>query len=112
MNTDEFRQWQDAVMEHSKMMETLVDDRVVIKDLMINHLKQFFDYDEIKFDDLFNKIILKWSYENDPVIRLDKLDGLGMDFIISHDYSEQLGHGVVIELYPFGLPEEGVITES
>lgn len=112
MNLEEFRQWQDAVMEHSKMMETLVDDRVTIKELISNHLKQFFDYDEISFDDLFNKIILKWSYKNDPVIQLDKLDGLNMDFIISHDYSEQLGHGVVIELYPFGLPEEGEYIES
>lgn len=106
MNSEEFMQWQDAVMEHSKMMETLVDDRVVIKELMINHLKQFFDYDEIRFDDLFNKVVLKWEYKNDPIIKPDELIGLGMDFIISHDYSESLGHGVIVELYPFGLPEE------
>lgn len=106
MNSEEFKQWQDAVMEHSRMLETLVDDRFTIKKLMINHLKQFFDFDEIKFDDLFNKIILKWEYKNDPIIKPDELVGLGMDLIISHDYSETLGHGVIIELYPFGLPEE------
>lgn len=111
MNNEEFRQWQDAVMEHSRMMDSLVDDRIAIKELMIEHLKQFFDYDEIVFDDKFNKITLKWEYKNDPVIMPEKLVELGMDFIISHDYSEALGHGVMIELYPFGLPKDGDIVD-
>lgn len=105
MNHEELEVWRDSVFEHSKMMETLVNDRVIIKELISNHLKLYFEYDEIKFDDLFNKIILKWEYNNNPIINPDDLNGLGMEFIISHDYSESLGHGVIIELYPFGLPE-------
>ena len=105
MNHEELELWKESVFEHTRMMETLVDDRVAIKELISNHLKQFFEYDEIKFDDLFNKIILKWDYRNNPVINPDDLIGLGMEFIISHDYSETLGHGVIIELYPFGLPK-------
>ena len=112
MSPEDLEMWKESVFEYTRMVETLVDDRVAIKDLISNHLKQFFDYDEISFDDLFNRIILKWSYDNDPVIKVDELDGWNMDFIISHNYSEQLGHGVIIEVYPFGLPEEGVITES
>ena len=105
MNHEELELWKESVFEHTRMMETLVNDRVAIKVLISNHLKQFFEYDEIKFDDLFNKIILKWDYRNNPVINPDDLIGLGMEFIISHDYSETLGHGVIIELYPFGLPK-------
>lgn len=112
MNSEELEMWKESVFEHTHMMETLVNDRVAIKELMSNHLKQYFEYDEIKFDDLFNKITLKWEYMNDPIIIPDKLIGLGMDFIISHDYSESLGYGVIIELYPFGLPEEGEYIES
>ena len=84
MSPEDLEMWKESVFEYTRMVETLVDDRVAIKDLISNHLKQFFDYDEISFDDLFNRIILKWSYGNDPVIKVDELDGLNMDFIISH----------------------------
>ena len=58
MNSEELEMWKESVFEHTRMMETLVNDRVAIKELMSNHLKQYFEYDEIKFDDLFNKITL------------------------------------------------------
>ena len=36
----------------------------------------------------------------------DKLKDLNMDIIVTHDYSESLGHGIVLEVYPFKLPKE------
>ena len=107
MNKEEFEIWKDSVFEHFRMLNDLVDDRLEIKELMAQHLKQFFDYDEIKFTDDFNKIILKYRYENNPVIDPKKLQDLNMVMIIGHEYSETLGDGVIIELYPFGLEESG-----
>ena len=55
MNKEEFEIWKDSVFEHFRMLNDLVDDRLEIKELMEQHLKQFFDYDEITFADDFNK---------------------------------------------------------
>ena len=107
MNKEEFEIWKDSVFEHFRMLNDLVDDRLEIKELMEQHLKQFFDYDEITFADDFNKIIVKFQYGSDPVINPKKLQDLNMEMIISHEYSEKLGDGVIIELYPFGLEESG-----
>ena len=106
MNADRLDTWKDSVREHSRMMATLVNDSLVIKKLMIDYLKQYFDFDEIQFSNDFTRISLKWSYEHEPFINPEELSCLGMEFIITHDYSETLGHGVVIEVYPFGLPME------
>lgn len=105
MNLEELRIWQDSVMEHCQMMKSVMDDRRVIKNVMINHLKQFFEFDEIIFSNDFNKITLKWRYDNDPIINPVELSKLGMEFKVSNDYSESLGHGVILELYPFGCIE-------
>lgn len=105
MDKEDFRVWQDAVMEHSQMLQRVVDDRILLKEKIIEHLKQFFEYDDIKFTNDFSKITLKWAYENDPVIPMNQLNGLMMDFIITTTYDSELGQGVVIELYPFGVEE-------
>lgn len=109
---DDLESWKESVFEHSHMMETLVNDRVAIKEWISDYLKQFFDYDIISFDDLFNKIILKWYYQNDPIIKPDVIKDLNMEFIVSHEYSEELGDGVIIEIYPFGVPKEGELIED
>lgn len=106
MNLEDLRIWQDSVMEHCQMMKSVIDDRMVIKNVMVNHLKQFFEFDEIRFSNDFNEITLKWRYDNDPILDPIKLKDLGMDFKVSNDYSESLGHGVVIIVYPFGYTVE------
>lgn len=103
MNLDD---WRTDVNKHNEIMRTLVDDRLKIKEWMIDYLKQFFKFDEIQFTDCFEKIILKWSYEHNPMMNPKDLEDLGMSFVINHDYSDTLGHGVIIELYPFGYVDE------
>ena len=97
--------WKEDVRVNCHTLETLMKDRVTIRREMTNHLKNFFGFDEIEFTDDFNKITLKWGYLHDPVIRQGSLEGLGMDFIITQTYDSKLGQSVVLELYPFGLPE-------
>ena len=106
MNSDDLELWKESVFEHTRVLDALANDRISIKDLMKDHLKQFFGFDEIEFVDNFNKILLKYGFEHYPIINPDELTGLGMPFIINHDYSEELGHGIVIEVYPFGFPVE------
>lgn len=112
MDKESLRKWQDAVMLNCQALETVLNDRVTLKDLMEEHLKEFFEgYVLIEFDKDFNKITLKWEYQHDPIIKVDRIKDLGMDFIISHSYDSKYGEGVVLELYPFGLPPEGEIIE-
>lgn len=113
MDKESLREWQDDVMVNCHTLETIIKDRVILKDLMEEHLKEFFEgYVLIDFDKDFNKITLKWEYQRDPIIKVDRIKDLGMDFIISHNYDSKYGEGVVLELYPFGLPPEGEIIEG
>ena len=112
MNIEEIELWKESVFEHTHTLDLLANDRIAIKDLMRDHLKQYFKFDRIEFHDNFNRILLKFDYMNNPVIEPEDLVDLGMEFIITHDYSEELGHGVVIEVYPFGLPEVGGVIEE
>ena len=107
MNLEEFRQWQDAVCIHCKERDRIVDDRRELKSLLETHLKQFFSYDSIEFDKDFNKITLKWAKEVSPVIR-SNIKELGMEWIISTGYDDMAFNIVVVEVYPFGVPE-GII---
>lgn len=106
MNEEQLETWRKSVLEHSEMMKFLVNDSLTIKQLMVEHLKNFFDFDSIKFEDGFNKIIIKWDYGNEPIIDPTELNGLGMEFLVSHSYSDMHGDGILIELYPFGLVKE------
>lgn len=112
MNPEKLEMWKDGVMEHCRSVSTVLKDREIIKKIMVDHLSQFFEWDEIEFDEGFNSITMVWSYQNDPVIKIDKIRDLGMDFIISHKFTHDLGDGVTITIYPFGLPKEGALTES
>lgn len=103
MNSEDMIHWQNAVREHRTMIDSLANDSIEIKELMKKHLKKFFDFDDIKFEDNFRKIVLKWEYSRDPVINPNDLTGLDMIFIISHRYDDNYGDGIVIELYPFGF---------
>lgn len=112
MNKEEIEMWKDGVMEHCHSISVIAKDRKTIKKMMVDHLSQFFEWDVIEFDKNFNTITMAWEYSTDPIIKLDKIKELGMDFIIGHRFFKELGDGVTITVYPFGLPKEGVITES
>lgn len=106
MNSEEIEMWKDDVMVHCQTITTVLNDRRIIKKVMENHLREFFDYDMIEFDKDFNVITLKWSYDNEPTIKPHELLGLGMDFVISSDFSEELGLTAIIKIYPFGVPND------
>ena len=104
MDSDELRQWQDAVMVHCQERDRIVNDRIELKKVLEAHLKQFFKYDSIHFDKDFNKITLKWAKEVSPVIR-SNIKELGMEWIISTGHDDMAFNIVVVEVYPFGVPE-------
>lgn len=107
MNTEEFKQWQDAVLMHCQERDRIVNDRIELKKVLEAHLQQFFKYDSIDFDKDFNKITLKWSKEVSPVIK-ENIKDLGMEWIISTGHDDMAFNIVVVEVYPFGVPEECV----
>lgn len=103
---EEIRVWRNDVMTHTRTVETIVHDRVILKSCIEEHLKQFFNWDKIEYDRIFNKITLKWSKENNPIIRHDKIHELGMDWEIRTDYDDEAFGIVAIDVYPFGF--EGI----
>lgn len=112
MNKEELRAWQDGVMEHCRMVNTVMDDRMALKKLIEEHLSQFFDWDDIEYGKDFNTITLAWKYGTDPIIKIKNLMNLEMDFIISHGFTKELGDGARVILYPFGLPKEGELVKD
>ena len=105
MNEKQLGTWIKSVNKYNKTLSSLIEDSVSIEKLITAHLKEFFDFDEIKFHHGYKRIILMWDYDNNPVINPSVLSDLSMEFMITHEWSEKHGDGVIIEVYPFGRGE-------
>jgi len=105
MKPAELNEWLSKVLENCQSIRNDLEDRLALKEEITEHLRQFFEFEEIEFTHDMDCIKLKYKYGHDPVIRDKSLSKLGMDFIITTTYSDKLGQGIVIELYPFGLGE-------
>lgn len=112
MNSEELRLWQEGVFEYSETLKNLIDGRLKLKELLTEHLSQFFSWDKIEFDREFNKITLYYKRDVGAVIKSDNMSDLGMDWIVSPDVDDKAFRIIKIEVYPFGLPEEGVLIED
>ena len=106
MDLEELKSWQDAVEIHSKTRRDYLEDRSMILTMITDHLKQFFDFDEIDFSENFDKITLKFRVTG-AIIRADKIKDLNMDWIIS-PFSSMGRYALVIDVYPFGLPNKNI----
>lgn len=106
MNLEDFRIWQDGVMEHIHSLDILVNDRKLLKQMFEEHLSQFFDWDDIEYDREFNKITLLYKENEGAVIKSENMKDLHMDWIVSPDIDKYANRIIRIELYPFGLPED------
>ena len=109
MNTEELRGWQDCVLIHTENLKNVRQEREKLKEVIIEHLSQFFTWSEIEFKDDFNKITLYYSHGVDAVIK-GNISELGMEWIVSSSHDRLANNIVVIEIYPFGLPEEDKIV--
>ena len=103
MNLD---QWNQAVDEHLKMVDSLIEDRITLKNMFNEHLRKFFDYDSIEYSKDFRSISMQWDYGREVSIDNDTISNLGMDWLISTEFTDKLGYGVVVTVYPFGLKKE------
>ena len=106
MEESELSAWREGVMEHINTVDTIVNDRKILKTHIKNHLLQFFDFDEWRCNRDFSVITLVWDKDKNPVIRNDKIDELGMDWIIHVGYDAQAFKRVEVTVYPFGIVEE------
>ena len=105
MNHEELLVWQDAVMEHSQDVRKVREDRQLLKEKLQEHLSKFFEFSEIEWDAFFDKIILRFAPDVEPVIRKETIQELGMDWIISTSYDGSANRITVIEVYPFGIED-------
>ena len=106
MNHEELLVWQDDVMECTKVRDTLLNDRLILKQMMAKHLAEFFTWDDIEFDPNFNFVSLKYSHDNYPVLDSKKIHRLGMDIVIRTDFNDELGSMIVLDVFPFGFEED------
>lgn len=105
MNPEKYDNWINAVKEHMNMLDTLISDRNTLKIMFEEHLRKFFDYDDIEYNRDFTKITLKYNPEHNVFINPKKLDGLLMDFEVSANYNDKAERIINIQLYPFGVKE-------
>lgn len=104
--------WKNDCEDHISALDTIINDRRILKKMMMDHLAQFFTWQKIEFSRNFDKITLSYSANTGAVIKPDIHANLGMDYIVSPEYDDRANRIIVIELYPFGLPEEGVLVED
>ena len=107
MNLEELEIWKEGVFEYSKSLKNIVDDRAKLKELLEKHLSQFFSWDTIEFDRDFNRIQLKYRHSTGAVIKSADMSKLGMDWIVSPSYDDRAFRTIIIDIFPFGLPEDG-----
>ena len=105
MNLEEFKQFQDCIMEHCHQAEAIANDRLSIEKHFKDHLSQFFSWDKIFFSENFDKITLKYAYGHGAVIHSDNLKDLHMDWIVSATTDDKAFRIIQVEIYPFGLKE-------
>lgn len=105
MNKEEFENWQIGVKEHLFNLNTLIEERVLLKKYLENHLQQFFDFEEIEYDKDFKKIKLMWSEKSSPIINHKNIGNLMMDWIIKSGYNDKADKVIIVEVYPFGVVE-------
>ena len=93
--------WKKGVSVHLGHVNSIIEDRKSLKDLLESHLKRFFDYDYIETDREFKVITLTWSHGRTLSIESNIIDMLGMDWKIKTDEANR----IVVEVYPFGVED-------
>lgn len=91
MNINE---WRDEVKKHNSLVDTILNDRKILKNHIADYIKLFFDYDDIDFSSALDRITLSFDYSKQFII-MDDVDGFCMDWSIDVDRGE-------IIIFPFG----------
>jgi hypothetical protein len=107
MDKNDFLTWVGAVEEHMNCLDRIIEDRLLLKKMIQDHLKQFFNWDEIEFNRDFSEITL-------VVHSLDASDGFIIDpekigELMMHWAIEPYGdYSFKVIVYPFGVPNDEV----
>ena len=105
MNPQELEMWKKGVSEHLDLVDQVINERVSLKTLFKEHLKEFFDFNEIDFSRNFDVITLKWEKDANPIIK-SNISQLGMDWEITTGRDDSAFSVVEVIVYPFGIPME------
>lgn len=93
MNREDLDNWAKATENHIEMVQNVVADRRKLKELLENHLKEFFpNWDEIEYSKDLSEVEL--FFDGDVTIK-SNISDLGMKWIIKRYYE-----GVAIMVYP------------
>ena len=112
MNKEDLQSWREAIKYHVGTLDKLVEERQALKEVFEEHLSNFFSWDGIEYNRDFSRISLYYKKDTGAVIKSDNMSELGMDWIVSPEYDDRAFKIIRIDLYPFGLPEEGEVIEE
>ena len=105
LNDTEFKVLQDSIMEYCTAKSKLDDEKEAIKSILTNHLKKFFDFEDIHFHDKFDKIPLRLKNGDGAVIRTN-ISELRMDWSVRSSIDRRANRILIIDVYPFRLPDK------
>lgn len=105
LNDTEFKVLQDSIMEYCTAKSKLDDEKEAIKSILTNHLKRFFDFEAIVFDEEFERITLRFRKDDGVVVR-SNISELRMDWTVRSSIDRMANRVLLIDVYPFRLPDK------
>ena len=106
MNKDEFMTWVYATEEHMNSLDRIIEDRQLLKRMIVDHLSQFFNFSDFECNRDFSVITLKYDKDDTEIIKSENLSNLLMDWEIEPSLTSGGFEVIQIKVYPFGVPND------
>lgn len=93
--------WRSEAENLNQVVSTMVDDRKFLKNYMSKYLKNFFDYDSIKFSENFHRIEMLFNVNNVTLVTPKNIGQLNMLWKIGTGFTDEYGTTIRVVVYPF-----------
>lgn len=103
MDEAQMDMWKSGVSDFHRKVDEIIDDRKKLKELIKEHISQFFEFKDFRCDSVFDVISIKLP--NEDLVLPKNIGDIGMDWTISTGYDEKANPIIIINFYPFGRDE-------
>lgn len=103
MNEAQMDMWKSGVSDFHRKVDEIIDDRKKLKELIKEHLSQFFEFDDFECDSVFE--VIQITLPNVDLVLPKNIGDIGMDWTISTGYDKKANPTIIINFYPFGRDE-------
>lgn len=103
MNSTQLEFWKRATEEHIQSVRTLMIDDREIKEMFVEHLRQFFiGFEMVEFSKDFRVVTMKWAWDDEIEINKNIIGDFNMDWILRTGSSSDGGANINVVVFPFG----------